>query len=129
MKRNLPFIIAIAIASLILIAAQPQVNLETASSNWWLGMTEVEQGYFTLGYITASWTWAQGIYQANSFEELNGPTRHVYDLLSPAATYQWRDIAAAVTRYYSQPDADLTRPIWQVIHEYATEYQYERGGL
>lgn len=92
----------------------------TAGHNWWQALDENEQGFFILGYITASWVWSRGIYEAQDFEELSPPIVHIYNLLAPVSTYTWEELTLVVSAYYRKhPDSET--PIWEIIHSYATE--------
>lgn len=128
-RSKLPVVTAIIIFSLLLLAAQPALELPRASNTWWLSMTEAEQGFYLIGYLTASWTWAQGLFQASRIEPLNEPVAYIYNKLAPAASYSWHELDTAITNFYSSPTTDHTTPVWRVLHEYATQFKTPEGEL
>ena len=127
-RRNLPFVIAVFVfLLLVLTVVWPVIMPSEISRHWWLDLTETERGYFMLGYITASWAWSQGMYQADQITRLPTPARHVYNLLAPSASYTWDELSAAVTGHYTNTNSDT--PVWEIIHTYATEFRRKQGDL
>lgn len=128
--RKTPYFIAVIIAAIILLpASRPWFNPATASAHWWEQLTENEQGFYLIGYLTATYAWAQGIHQAEDFGDLSDATRHVYNTLAPASTYAWTELDTAISNYYRN-NPDSTRPVWEVLHRYATDFRDNtQGGI
>ncbi len=127
-KLNTPFVIAALVFLLIVLTVGwTAIKPAEAARHWWLELTETERGYYMLGYITASWTWSQGMYEADQIERLPAPARHVYNLLAPSASYTWDELSAAVTGHYTNTDSNT--PVWEIIHTYATEFRRNQGDM
>lgn len=117
MKR-IPFIIAIIIAALLAALviypafATPSVRPSQADATYWYALDGGEKTAYLTGYITASWVWATGIFEAQSFGDLTDQTAHVYRMLAPAAAMTWPELELVINAHYANGG---DQPLWKII--------------
>lgn len=91
----------------------------------WAQWSTPQQDAFVLGYITASWAWADSIYVAASHDELTPAVRYVYDNLAPVSEASAIYLADAITDWYTAnpKDVELYRVIHSLISTWGPEPQ------
>lgn len=114
--KKIPFIIAIVIAAIICFtAADRYITPSQASTHFWNQMTEQEQSFYLIGYLTANTVWSRAVLESDAIEPITEPMVHVYNLLAPASSYQWPELIQMIDAHLEEGT-----PIWQVIHAQTT---------
>jgi len=107
----------IVLVSTMLVSTPGTIGtVDQLDGDWWLSQTAPEQHAYCLGYITANWTWSEGLYQISEYNSGVSPlVRQLYDQLAPITAADATTLTIQINNYYRKYGPDT--PLYQLIHQ------------